>query len=307
MSTGDALSVERMAMTLLIGVHPNNLHLLLAQHWPGAFLGIHVKFVPYPEGRDTGRLLSEGMFDIGGTGSTPAILSQVSGLNVLYIAGSAPRPANGAILVRKGSPIRSISELAGRKIALLDGSFHTYLLARVLEDDGRRLKDVNRVELSPASSRDALQAGEVEAWIAMAPHLAEALASGEVEQLVACGSTIPNRSVFWTVGERNLTPAQIGALTAGLIDLGQQIERNLDEAARILSDLKVGGVGFSGWQKAIVSRDWNILAANRDILAEQSLEADTLYRHGEVPRGAVAVAAITSSSPGQTVEAGAIR
>ena len=296
-----------MAMTLLIGVHPNNLHLLLAQHWPGAFAGIDVTFVPYPEGRDTGRLLSDGAFDIGGTGSTPAILSQISGLDVLYIAASAPRPSNGAILVRKGSSTKSISELAGRKIALLDGSFHTYLLARVLEEDGRYLKDVIRVELSPASSRDALLVGEVDAWIAMAPHLAEANASGEFEQLVACGSTIPNRSVFWTIRERNLTPGQIGALTAGLIDLGQQIERNLDKAARILSDLKVGGVGFSIWLKTIATRDWSILAANKDILAEQSLEADMLHRHGEVPRSAVAVAAITSSSQSQTADAGAMR
>ena len=41
-------------MTLQIGVHPNNLHLLLAQYWPGAFPDLDVAFVPYAEGRDTG-------------------------------------------------------------------------------------------------------------------------------------------------------------------------------------------------------------------------------------------------------------
>ena len=292
-------------MTLQIGVHPNNLHLLLAQYWPGAFPDLDVAFVPYAEGRDTGRLLSEGAFDIGGTGSTPPILSQLSGLNVLYVAASAPRPANGAILVRKGSSIRHVSDLAGRKIALLDGSFHTYLLARVLEVNGKHLKDVQRVELSPAASRDALSAESVDAWIAMAPHLAEAIASGKFEQLVPCGSTIPNRSVFWTIGTRKLVPAQVNALTVGLVDLGQQISGNIDKAAHILSDLKVGGVGFATWRNTIASRDWSIVAATPDILAEQRAEADTLFRHGEIPRSIVPVASASPQALAETIEAGA--
>ncbi len=237
-------SVERMAMTLQIGVHPNNLHLLLAQYWPGAFSDLDVAFVPYPEGRDTGRLLSEGAFDVGGTGSTPPILSQLSGLDVLYVAASAPRPANGAILVQKNPPSDKSRILPAGRSRCLDGSFHTYSLARVLEENGRRLKDVQRVELSPVASRDALSAGSVDAWIAMAPHLAEAVASGKFEQLVPCGATIPNRSVFWTIGARNLGPAQVKALTAGLVDLGRQISGNIDKAAHILSDLKIGGVGL---------------------------------------------------------------
>jgi ABC-type phosphate/phosphonate transport system substrate-binding protein len=292
-------------MTLRIGVHPNNLHLLLAQHWPGAFRGLDVKFVPYPEGRDTGRLISENAFDIGGTGSTPPIISQVAGINVRYVAASVPRPANGAILIRKGSSIKQVSDLSGRKIALLDGSFHTYLLARVLEGEAKRLKDVSRVELSPEPSRVALAAGDVDAWIAMAPHLAEALASGEFEQLVACGATIPNRSVFWTISERGLSASSVRAATAGLIDLGQQIGNNLDTAARILSDLKIGGAGFATWRQAVAGRDWHIVAASSEILAEQRDEADTLYRHGELKSSIMPVAAVTAA--GETVEAGVAR
>src|SRR4051794_8940459 len=100
-------------MALRVGVHPNNLHLLLAQHWPGAFSALDAAFVPYPEGRDTGRLLAAGQFDLGGTGSTPPIIAQVSGLDVIYVAASAPRPANGAILVRNDASIKTVPDLAG--------------------------------------------------------------------------------------------------------------------------------------------------------------------------------------------------
>lgn len=271
-------------MTLRVGVHPNNLHLLLAQNWPAAFAGLNAKFVSYPEGRDTGRLLAEGKFDVGGTGSTPPISAQASGLDVIYVAASAPRPANGAILVRKNSSIKTVSDLAGRRIALLDGSFHTYLLARVLEAEGLALKDVTRVELAPIPSRAALMAGEADAWIAMAPHLGEALASGEVRELLPCGAAIPNRSLFWTIAQRNLAPGQIDAFTAELIRVGKEIAHDHDRAARILSDLKIGGVDFPAWRKAIAGRDWTIVPAGDDVIAEQQDEADTLFRHGELAR-----------------------
>lgn len=267
-----------------IGVHPNNLHLLLAQNWPGAFAALNAEFVAYPEGRDTGRLLAQGRIDVGGTGSTPPIISQVSGIDVIYLAASAPRPANGAILVGRASSIRSVADLVGKRIALLDGSFHTYLLARVLESERLSLKDVKRVELAPVASRDAMLASRVDAWIAMAPHLDPALASGQFRELVPCGSTIPNRSMFWTIADRKLSAGAIQLFVADLVRIGRDIANDHDTAARILSDLKVGGIDFSGWRRAIATRDWTIVPADAAIVAEQQAEADTLFRHGELAR-----------------------
>ena len=275
--------LKELSVTLQIGVHPSNLHLTLAQHWPGAFAILDVRFISYAEGRDTGRQLAEGRIDVGGTGSTPPIIAQVAGLDVLYVAASAPRPANGAILVAKNSPIRNVKDLAGRKIALLDGSFHTYLLARVLEAEGLTLKDVERIERAPAPSRDALVAGKVDAWIAMAPHLDQAIADGGARLLVPCGATIPNRSVFWTLGRRNLAPQTINAFVTELGRVGDAIAAEPARAARILADLKLGGVDAAAWRKALKGRDWSIVAADAAIIAEQQDEADTLFRHADIP------------------------
>lgn len=269
-------------MTLRIGVHPNNLHLTLAQRWPAAFTRLDAVFVPYSEGRDTGRLLAEGAIDVGGTGSTPPITAEVAGLDVRYVAASAPRPANGAILVGQTSPITTVKDLAGRRIALLDGSFHTYLLARVLDAEGLLLRDVERVELAPAPSRNALSAGEVDAWIAMAPHLDQALAAGTMRLLAPCGSTIPNRSVFWTLGRRGLASATVDAFVTELIRIAREIAAAPERAARILSDAGLGGAGFDAWKKAIATRDWTIVPADETVIAEQQAEADTLLRHGEL-------------------------
>lgn len=292
-------------MVLRIGVHPNNLHLQLAQHWRGAFADLAFEFVPYTEGRDTGQLLVAGRFDVGGTGSTPPIIAQVEGADVRYLAASAPRPANGAILVTAASRIRTVADLAGKRIALLNGSFHTYLLARVLEDAGRALRDVSRIELAPAASRAALADGKVDAWIAMAPHLDQALAAGTVRVLVPCGATIPNRSVFWTVEQRGLSAAQIDGFTAALVRLGGDIGRDPDRAARILSDLKIGGADLAGWRNALGTRDWTIVRADAAVLAEQKAEADTLFRHGEIARTIqpLAAADLTTARPEAAAEA----
>lgn len=283
-------------MSLKIGVHPSNLHLTLAQHWPGAFPDVDVTFVTYPEGRDTGRQLAEGRIDVGGTGSTPPILAQVSGLDVLYVAASAPRPANGAILVAKNSPIPSVKDLASRKIALLDGSFHTYLLARVLETEGLSLKDVERVERAPVPSRDALIAGKVDAWIAMAPHLDQAIADGGARLLVPCGATIPNRSMFWTLGRRNLAPETIDAFVRELGRIGDAIAADPARAARILADLKLGGVDVAAWRNALKGRDWSIVAADAAIIVEQQDEADTLFRHSDIAHRIELAAAMRRAS-----------
>lgn len=274
-------------MALKIGVHPNNIHLYIAQYWPSAFDGLEVEFVSYAEGRETGQRLSDGQFDIGGTGSTPPIAAQAAGLDVRYVAASAPQPANGAVLVAPSAPISGIGDLVGRSIALIDGSFHTYLLARALEAVGARLSDVERIDLRPSESLSALASGRVAAWIAMAPHLEQALAAGAARILVPCGDRIPNRSLFWTLARRGLSPATVGQFVAGLVQIGRDIAANPDTAAVHLAASAVGGAGFDGWRRVIAGRDWSIHPADAAVLREQQDEADTLFRHGALARSAI--------------------
>jgi sulfonate transport system substrate-binding protein len=271
-------------MTLAIGVHPNNLHLRLARSWPGAFADVEVRFVDYAEGRETHRFLAAGEIDIGGTGSTPPILAQAAGLDVQYVAASLPRPANGAILVAPGSPIATVAALAGKRVALLDGSFHTYLLARKLEQAGLRLRDVERVELQPAAAKAALAAGKIEAWIAMAPHLDQALEQGTAALLAAGGDSIPNRSLFWSLRRRGLSAALRTLFTREVDRIGQAAAAASEDAARLLAGERADAQQLAAWRTAVARRDWRVVAADDLILAEQQAEADTLLRHGELAR-----------------------
>ena len=267
-----------------IGVHPSNLHLRIAQVWPNAFAALDGEFVAYCEGRDTGRLITEGKIDFGGTGSTPPITAALDGLPVNYIAASAPRPANGAILVRADSPIKSTSDLKHRRIGLVDGSFQTYYLARNLEEAGLSLADIERVEPEVNDALPALLDGRVDAWIAMAPRLENALERDDIRLLSRCGSTIPNRSLFWTLESSGLDTQTRLKIAQELARIGREITADPHQAARRLMESGATEASLQGWEKVIASRDFTVIPADETILTEQQTEAEVLHRHGHFDR-----------------------
>ncbi len=267
-----------------IGVHPSNLHLRIAQIWPDAFAALDGEFVSYREGRDTGRLITEGKIHFGGTGSTPPITAALDGLKVQYIAASAPRPANGAILVRADSPIKSIPDLKHRRIGLVDGSFQTYYLARNLEEAGLNLADIERVEPEVNDALPALLDGRVDAWIAMAPRLENALERDDIRLLSRCGSTIPNRSLFWTLEDGELNADTRLKVAQELARIGREITADPHQAARRLVESGATEASLQGWEKVIASRDFTVIPADDTILTEQQTEAEVLHRHGYFDR-----------------------
>jgi sulfonate transport system substrate-binding protein len=238
-------------------------------------------------------LLERGEIDLGGTGSTPPIEADMRGLAVEYIAASAPRPANGAIFVRSDSPIGSVAELKDRRISLIDGSFHTYLLARSLEGEGMSLPDVERVESGARDSLADLLEGRVDAWVAMSPRLEKALERDDVRLIDRCGAAIPNRSLFWTLERNGLSAAEIRAIVSELSRIGVEIAADPRAAARLLASGDRGGSGdrdgtdIDAWEKVVRSRDFTVFPIDDEIIAEQQEEADTLLRHGHFDKAIV--------------------
>lgn len=278
-----------------IGYHPNNLHLRLAALCPDAFRSLGAEFVFYPEGRKTGPHIADGMFHVGGTGSTPPLISQTEGLEVRYVAFSAPRPANGALMVAQDSQIDAIDKMAGKSVALIDGSFHTYLLARVLDQAGLTLSDVERREMAPDAGRAALASGDVDLWIAMAPMIELVMEAGEARTLALCGSNIPNRSTFWTLAGTSFEAATFDDFVGALTTFGQEVAANPEKMAALLAGEGASDKELRAWTKVVSERDWSIFPATDEILKEQQLEAETLYRHGELPINLPPLASIHSA------------
>ncbi|WP_050747864.1 TAXI family TRAP transporter solute-binding subunit [Sodalis glossinidius] len=70
----------------------------------------------------------------------------------------------GALLVAKNSPITTVEQLKGKKIAVYrDSGFHNSLLS-ILRDHGLSVDDVQLRYLAPAEGLAALTQGRVDAW-----------------------------------------------------------------------------------------------------------------------------------------------
>jgi sulfonate transport system substrate-binding protein len=132
--------------------------------------------------------MASGSVDIGGVGDAPPVFA-ASGGEAVEIVGA--RQTNGdqdAVVVPKGSPITSISQLKGKKIAVGKGSAANYNLLTVLTKAGLTAKDVSIVSLQPANALAAFTSGAVDAWDIWPPYVQQVVAQ-DGAKVIATGAT----------------------------------------------------------------------------------------------------------------------
>lgn len=135
---------------------------------------IAVKWTEFPAGPVLLEGLNVGSIDFGTVGEAPPIFAQAAGARLVYVGNEPPSPASEAIVVPKGSSLRSVADLRGKKIALNKGSNVHYLLVKALEKAGVPWGEIQPVYLPPADARAAFERGSVDAWVIWDPFLAAA-------------------------------------------------------------------------------------------------------------------------------------
>jgi sulfonate transport system substrate-binding protein len=278
-----------MVMSIHIGAHPSNLTLTALAHAPQLQReltqgDVNTTFHWYAEGRLVHDALDKGEINVVGTGSTRAIAAQADGVPINYVAASLPRKAGAAILVREDSTIHSAADLAGKRVGLIDGSFHTYFLVAALDAAGGSFSSVQPVNWAVKDSRRALQDGEIDAWVSSAPYLGPALAEGGLRSLIGCDKVIPNRSVFWLRKEvAALGKPVVEVVARSLADTDRWIAADPERAGHLFFKA-IGGVRALDWARSVASRTWGLVQADGTVLNEQQAEADLLARHGLLSR-----------------------
>jgi sulfonate transport system substrate-binding protein len=125
--------------------------------------------------------LGGGAIDLGTAGDAPFQFAYQSGSPIRAVGAQRvdPRPSGAlAIVVRAGSPVRSLDDLRGKQVATTRGSVGHYLLLRALDRAGWPQGTVKTVFLSPSDAAAALSAGSVAAWSTWNPYVALALSQG---------------------------------------------------------------------------------------------------------------------------------
>lgn len=114
---------------------------------------------------------------------SPAIgyLSTSDDLKIFAVADRTtdPKaPVGDGLVVPKGSSVRTLADLEGKKVAVNRGGRGEYLLLKALDQAGLPHDAVQRVYLNPQEAAGAFSAGQVDAWWAIVRGYPTALANG---------------------------------------------------------------------------------------------------------------------------------
>lgn len=164
-------------------------------------LGFKAKWVAFAAGPQQLEALNAGSLDLASTAESPPIFAQAGGTPLVYLATT---PTNGkpvALLVPKDSPVQSVADLKGKRIAFQKASIGHYLLVKALEQAGLKLTDVESVFLPPPEANVAFAQGKVDAWFIWDPYITRAEQSGAGRILID-GEKLRDTRNFYTTNRK---------------------------------------------------------------------------------------------------------
>jgi hypothetical protein len=99
-------------------------------------LGIAIKWIDFQFGPPLLEAINAGAVDFGFVGDSPPIFAQAGGARIRYVAAVKSDGNTQAIIVPKDSPIKTLVDLKGKRIAFGKGSSAHNLLVAALEKAG---------------------------------------------------------------------------------------------------------------------------------------------------------------------------
>jgi len=245
--------------------------------------GFKVEWTEFPGGPQLLEALNVGSLDLGHTGEAPPIFAQAAGAPIVYFANEPINPKGEAILVPKDSPIQSVKDLKGKKIALNKGSNVHYLLVRALEEYGIQYEEIEPVFLAPADARAAFEQGSVDAWVIWDPFFAEAEAKTGARIIVDGTGLVQNREFF-------LASRSFAKKHSELLDIVyKEIEKaerktmeNKTETAAFLSPQL--GIEAETLEKVLERRTFGIEKITKETIENQQKIADKFYELQLIPK-----------------------
>lgn len=246
-------------------------------------LGYSVKWTEFPAGPQLLEALNVGSIDFGHTGEAPPIFAQAAGAPLVYFANSPANPKGEAIVVKKDSPIKTIKDLKGKKIALNKGSNVHYLLVKALEKAGLNYEDIKTAFLPPADARAAFEKGDVDAWVIWDPFLAEAERAANARILTDGTGLVNNREFFLASSKFAKEHSDIlEVIFRELQKTEKWVEGNPKEAAKFLSPQI--GMDIETLELTLHRRTFGLEKMNKEVAKDQQQIADQFYKLKLIPK-----------------------
>lgn len=248
--------------------------------------GITVSWSEFTSGPPLLEALGAGALDFGATGDVPPLFAQAAGGALYYVGIYRGSPAGSAILVRKDSPIKTLDDLKGKKVAFKRGSSAHNVTVKVLRKAGLKPEDVQQVDLAPPDAAAAFKNGSIDAWSIWDPYLAIAEADPDTRILTTAEGVVDSYSFF--LANKDFTDENGTVIVNALDELakvGRSAQDNLDATVKELSEIT--GVPADITRVALQRRGadlGSVTTVTEAAAAYQQALADEFYNLGIVPK-----------------------
>jgi aliphatic sulfonates family ABC transporter substrate-binding protein len=245
-------------------------------------LGVSVSYVEFTSGPPMLEALNAGAVDFGATGDTPPIFAQAAGADLVYVGAQPVQGDNQAIVVREGSPVKTLADLRGRRVAFTRGSSAHNVVVKALARAGLTPSDIQPVPLQPADAAAAFRNGAVDAWAIWDPFLAIAEQDPATHVLAQATDVAPSNSFFlarraWA----ETSPDQVNLILDAINKAAAWAAANPGQLADLMA--QVTGVPIEAQRVAAPRGVYAVQPLDARIIAQQQDIADTFARLRIIP------------------------
>lgn len=250
-----------------------------------AALGYTVTWSEFTSGLPLLEALNVGALELSAdVADTVPVFAQAAGAKLTYVAQEAPSPTAQAILVKSDSPLKSVADLKGKKVAVTKAAGVHFLLIAALGKAGLKFSDIEPAYLTPADGRAAFEKGAVDAWVVWDPFVAAAQKQADARVLANGSDGLASYQRYYLASSAFAAkePKLIEAYFDILEETGKWVKANPSAAAKILAP---------AWklEQDIVEtangrRSYQVRSVSPSDLTEQQRIADAFFGEGVLPK-----------------------
>jgi sulfonate transport system substrate-binding protein len=247
-------------------------------------LGVQVSWHEFTSGLPLLEAINTNNIDFGAdVADTVPLFAQAAGARLAYIAEEAASPSAQAILVGAESPIKTLANLKGKKLAVTKGAGSHFLLLAALAKSGLNFKDISPAYLTPADGRAAFIGGNVDAWVAWDPFLTSAQRQSNARVLSDGSNGLASYKRYYlsSAAYADRRGDVLNIIFGKLDETGKWVKAHPKDAATLLAGL--WGIDAATVEEANSHRSYKVGVVTAPGLSEQQRIADAFYSEGLLP------------------------
>lgn len=140
--------------------------------------------------------LNTGDLDLGFLGDSGFLFLAAKQAPVKLIGVSRQNPDTIALLVPKDSPVKTIADLKGKKVAYWPGAWSQQLTLRALEQAGLPENHVEFIKLMPIDAAAALPQGSIDAFPVWEPYISQQILFSGARPILTAKNLMPGLSAI---------------------------------------------------------------------------------------------------------------